>query len=109
MLKEQRTTAMHKAEEGPMEDHTVSLNRVDLHYRTIGDGPVLFLVPPAREWLPANCSALSAHWRSILDSSLSIPAVVVSGRPADPTHMGSVDMATRASSPHIATPVPAPS
>jgi hypothetical protein len=27
-----------------MEDHTVSLNGVDLHYRTIGDGPVLFLV-----------------------------------------------------------------
>jgi hypothetical protein len=46
MLKEQRATTMDKIEERLMEDHTVSLNGVDLHYRTIGDGPVLFLVPP---------------------------------------------------------------
>ena len=46
MLKEQRTTAMHKTEERLMEDHTVSLNGVDLHYRTIGAGSVLFLVSP---------------------------------------------------------------
>jgi hypothetical protein len=46
MLKEQRSTTMDNTEEHLMEDHTVTLNGVDLHYRTIGDGPVLFLVPP---------------------------------------------------------------
>jgi len=43
MLKAQRATTMDKIEERLMEDHSVSLNGVDLHYRTIGDGPVLFL------------------------------------------------------------------
>jgi hypothetical protein len=46
MLKEQRSTTMDNTGEHRMEDHTVTLNGVDLHYRTIGDGPVLFLVPP---------------------------------------------------------------
>jgi proline iminopeptidase len=46
MLKEQRSTTMGNTEERLMEDHTVILNGVDLRYRTIGDGPVLFLVPP---------------------------------------------------------------
>ena len=29
-----------------MDDQTVRLNGVDIHYPTIGDGPVLFLVSP---------------------------------------------------------------
>jgi proline iminopeptidase len=37
---------MHKTEEHLFESHTAALNGVDLYYRTIGDGPVLFLVPP---------------------------------------------------------------
>jgi proline iminopeptidase len=37
---------MDKTEERLMEDHTVTLNEVDIHYRTIGEGPVLFLVSP---------------------------------------------------------------
>jgi proline iminopeptidase len=40
---------MDKTEERLMEDHTVTLNEVDIYYRTIGKGPVLFLVSPAGE------------------------------------------------------------
>jgi hypothetical protein len=46
MLKEQRPITTNKTEKRLMEDYTVTLNGVDFHYRTIGDGQVLFLVPP---------------------------------------------------------------
>jgi proline iminopeptidase len=94
MLKEQRTTAMHKSEDGPMEDHTVSLNGVDLHYRTIGDGPVLFLVPPgwgvASGYLQRAFSSLASHFRLVF---IDTRGSGLSGRPADPMHMGTIDMA----------------
>jgi proline iminopeptidase len=94
MLKDQRTTAMHKTEERLMEDHTVTLNGVDLHYRTIGDGPVLFLVPPgwgiASRYLQRSFSSLVKHSRLVF---IDTRGSGLSGRPADPTHMGSVDMA----------------
>jgi proline iminopeptidase len=94
MLKAQRATTMDKIEERLMEDHSVSLNGVDLHYRTIGDGPVLFLVPPGwgvgSNYLQRAFSSLAELFRlAFIDTRGS----GLSGRPADPTHMGSVDMA----------------
>jgi proline iminopeptidase len=95
MLKEQRSTTMGNTEERLMEDHTVILNGVDLHYRTIGDGPVLFLVPPG--WGVASVylqrvafSSLAKHLRLIF---IDTRGSSLSGRPADATHMGSIDMA----------------
>ncbi|HTF62335.1 MAG TPA: hypothetical protein VK638_06435, partial [Edaphobacter sp.] len=94
MLKEQRTTAMYKTEERLMEDHTFSLNGVDLHYRTIGDGSVLFLVSPgwgvASGYLQRAFSPLARHLRLVF---IDTRGSGLSGRPADPAHMGSVDMA----------------
>jgi proline iminopeptidase len=94
MLKQQRPTTMDKAEERLMEDHTVSLNGVDLHYRTIGDGPVLFLVPPGwgvgSGYLQRGFSSLAKHFRLVF---IDTRGSGLSGRPADPTRMGSVDMA----------------
>ena len=94
MLKEQRSTTMDNTEEHLMEDHTVTLNGVDLHYRTIGDGPVLFLVPPgwgvASVYLQRAFSSLAKHLRLVF---IDTRGSGLSGRPADATHMGSVDMA----------------
>jgi len=94
MLKEQRPITMDKTEERLMEDHTVTLNGVDLHYRTIGDGPVLFLVPPgwgvASVYLQRAFSSLAKHLRLVF---IDTRGSGLSGRPADAAHMGSVDMA----------------
>jgi proline iminopeptidase len=94
MLKEQRTTAMHKTEGRVMEDHTVSLNGVDLHYPTIGAGPVLFLVPPGwgvgSGYLQRAFSSLAKHLRLVF---IDTRGSGLSGRPADSTHMGSANMA----------------
>ena len=94
MLKAQRATTMDKIEERLMEDHSVSLNGVDLHYRTIGDGPVLFLVPPGwgvgSNYLQRAFSSLAERFRLVF---IDTRGSGLSGRPADPTHMGSVDMA----------------
>jgi proline iminopeptidase len=94
MLKEQQITAMHKAEERIMEDHTVTLNGVDLHYRTIGEGPVLFLVSPgwgvASNYLQRGFSSLATNHRLVF---IDTRGSGLSGRPADPTRMGTVDMA----------------
>jgi proline iminopeptidase len=94
MLKEQRTTAMDRTEERLMEDHTVSLNGVDLHYRTIGDGPVLFLVPPgwgmASGYLQRAFSSLAKHLRLVF---IDTRGSGLSGRPADSMNMGTIDMA----------------
>jgi proline iminopeptidase len=77
-----------------MEDHTVTLNEVDIHYRTIGEGPVLFLVSPgwgvASGYLQRAFSSLAKHLRLVF---IDTRGSGLSGRPADPTHMGSVDMA----------------
>jgi proline iminopeptidase len=94
MLKQQRPTTMDKAEERLMEDHTVSLNGVDLHYRAIGDGPVLFLVPPGwgvgSGYLQRAFSSMAKHFRLVF---IDTRGSGLSGRPSDPKHMGSVDMA----------------
>jgi proline iminopeptidase len=94
MLKEQRSTTMGNTEERLMEDRTVNLNGVDLHYRTIGDGPVLFLVPPgwgvASVYLQRAFSSLAKHLRLVF---IDTRGSGLSGRPVDATRMGSVDMA----------------
>jgi proline iminopeptidase len=77
-----------------MDDQTVRLNGVDIHYRTIGDGPVLFLVSPgwgvASAYLQRAFSSLAKHLRLVF---IDTRGSGLSGRPADPMHMGSVDMA----------------
>jgi proline iminopeptidase len=94
MLEDHRPTTMDETEKRLMKDHTVSLNGVDLHYRTIGDGPVLFLVPPgwgiASGYLQRAFSSLAKHFRLVF---IDTRGSGLSSRPADPTHMGSVDMA----------------
>jgi proline iminopeptidase len=85
---------MAKTEERLMEDHTVTLNEVDIHYRTIGEGPVLFLVSPgwgvASGYLQRAFSSLTKHLRLVF---IDTRGSGLSGRPADPMRMGSVDMA----------------
>ena len=85
---------MAKTEERLMEDHTVTSNEVDIHYRTIGEGPVLFLVSPgwgvASGYLQRAFSSLAKHLRLVF---IDTRGSGLSGRPADPMRMGSVDMA----------------
>jgi proline iminopeptidase len=85
---------MDKTEERLMEDHTVTLNEVDIHYRTIGEGPVLFLVSPgwgvASGYLQRAFSPLAKHLSLVF---IDTRGSGLSGRPVDPTRMGSVDMA----------------
>jgi len=85
---------MDKTEERLMEDHTVTLNEVEIHYRTIGEGPVLFLVSPgwgvASGYLQRAFSSLAKHLRLVF---IDTRGSGLSGRPADPMRMGSVDMA----------------
>jgi proline iminopeptidase len=94
MLKEYRPMTTNKNEEHLMEDHTLTINGVDLHYRSIGDGPVLFLVPPgwgiASGYLQRAFSSLSKHLRLVF---IDTRGSGLSGRPVDAAHMGSVDMA----------------
>ncbi|AEU36710.1 alpha/beta fold hydrolase [Granulicella mallensis] len=76
------------------EDHTVNLNGVDLHYRTIGNGPALFLVPPgwgvASGYLQRAFSSLSKHFKLVF---IDTRGSGLSGRPVDPMLMRSIDMA----------------
>ena len=77
-----------------MEDDTVTLNEVDIHYRTIGEGPVLFLVSPgwgvASGYLQRAFSLLAKHLRLVF---IDTRGSGLSGRPANSMRMGSVDMA----------------
>src|ERR1700710_1933776 len=78
----------------PLEDFAVPLNGFDLHYRTIGDGPVLFLVSPGwgigSAYLQRGFRSLAQKFKLIfIDTRGTGP----SGRPADPSKMGSIDMA----------------
>jgi pimeloyl-ACP methyl ester carboxylesterase len=88
MLKEEAIVA------SILEDYTVSLNGVDLHYYAIGNGPALFLVPPGwgvgSQYLQRGFQSLSEHFRLIF---VDTRGSGLSGRPADPSKMGSVDMA----------------
>ena len=85
---------MYKTEERLMEDDTVTLNEVDIHYRTIGEGPVLFLVSPgwgvASGYLQRAFSLLAKHLRLVF---IDTRGSGLSGRPANSMRMGSVDMA----------------
>ena len=76
-----------------MEDSTVKLNGVDIHYRTIGNGPVLFLVSPGwgvgSGYLQRAFSALAKHLRLVF---IDTRGSGLSGRPADPTRMSSVGL-----------------
>lgn len=85
---------MEKVEEHPMEDHTVTLNGVDLHYRIVGEGPVLFLVSPgwgiASLYLQRAFSSLARNLRLVFIDTRGSGR---SGRPADAAHMGTVNMA----------------
>jgi proline iminopeptidase len=53
----------------PLEDCTVPLNGIDLHYRTIGDGPALFLVSPGwgvgSSYLQRGFISLAEHFKLI--------------------------------------------
>ena len=77
-----------------MDDHTVTLNEVDIHYRTIGESPVLFLVSPGwgvgSGYLQRAFNSLAKHLRLVF---IDTRGSGLSGRPADPMRMGSVDMA----------------
>ena len=88
MSKEQHTASLR------LEDHTVTVNGVDLHYQAIGSGPALFLVPPGwgvgSAYLQRGFNSLSEHFRLIF---VDTRGSGLSGRPADPSKMGSVDMA----------------
>lgn len=88
MSKEQHTSSF------PLEDYTVAVNGVDLHYQAIGNGPALFLVPPGwgvgSAYLQRGFNSLSEHFRLIFVDTRGSGH---SGRPADPSKMGSVDMA----------------
>ncbi|HTF70976.1 MAG TPA: alpha/beta hydrolase [Edaphobacter sp.] len=72
----------------------VSLNGVELHYRTVGDGPVLFLVSPGwgvgSGYLERGFSSVAKHFKLVF---IDTRGSGLSGRPSNPTHMGSVDMA----------------
>ncbi len=76
------------------QDSTVLLNGVDLHYRTIGDGPPLVLVPPGwgvgSSYLQRGFLALAEKFTLIF---IDTRGSGLSGRPTDPSEMGSVDMA----------------
>jgi len=85
---------MKKTEEPLMEDHTATVNGVDLHYCMIGDGPVLFLVSPgwgvASVYLQRAFRSLARHLRLVF---IDTRGSGLSGRPTDPRYMGSADMA----------------
>jgi pimeloyl-ACP methyl ester carboxylesterase len=88
MSKEQPTTPF------PLEDDTVTVNGVHLHYQAIGKGPALFLVPPGwgvgSAYLKRGFNSLAKHFRLIFVDTRGSGH---SARPADPSKMGSVDMA----------------
>jgi proline iminopeptidase len=94
MLEEHRPMTMKKTEERLMEDHTLTIDGVDLYYRTVGDGPVLFLVAPgwgiASAYLQRAFRSLAKDLRLVF---IDTRGSGLSGRPADATHMGSIDMA----------------
>jgi proline iminopeptidase len=77
-----------------MEDHRATLNGVELHYRTIGAGPVLFLVPSGwgvgSTYLQRAFISLAKQFRLVF---IDTRGSGQSSRPADPARMGSLDMA----------------
>jgi proline iminopeptidase len=77
-----------------LEDYTVPVNGVALHYRTIGNGPALFLVAPGwgigSSYLQRGFVSLAEHFKLIF---IDTRGTGLSHGPVDPSKMGSVDMA----------------
>lgn len=77
-----------------MEDHTARLNGVDLHYRILGEGPVLFLVSAGwgigSAYMQRAFHPLAKYRRLVF---IDTRGSGLSGRPSDSKHMGTVDMA----------------
>jgi proline iminopeptidase len=77
-----------------MVDNLVFLNGIDLHYRTLGEGPVLFVVSPgwglASVYLQHALGSLAERLRLVF---VDTRGSGLSGRPSDATHMGSAEMA----------------
>jgi pimeloyl-ACP methyl ester carboxylesterase len=88
LSKEQHTASF------PSENCTVTANGVDLHYQAIGNGPALFLVSPGwgvgSAYLQRGFNSLSEHFRLVF---VDTRGSGLSGRPVDPSKMGSADMA----------------
>lgn len=88
MSKEQLVTSFS------LEDYTVPLNGIDLHYRAIGDGPALFLVSPGwgtgSSYLQRGFLSLAEHFKLFF---IDTRGTSTSSRPVDSSKMGSVDMA----------------
>jgi proline iminopeptidase len=86
--------AEQHAESFQFEDCTSHVNGVDLHYRAIGDGPALFLVPAGwgvgSLYLQRGFISLAERFRLIF---IDTRGSGLSGRPVDPSRMGTVDMA----------------
>jgi proline iminopeptidase len=94
MAEKQQGMGQHAAIELSMEDHKVTLNGVDLFYRTVGEGPVLLMIPPgwgvASDYLQRSFLSLAENYRLVLMDTRGSGR---SGRPADSSRMGSMDMA----------------
>jgi proline iminopeptidase len=94
MSEQKRTITQDEHREFSIEDYTVALNGVDLHYRTMGDGPPLFLISPGwgvgSEYLQRGFRSLAEHLRLIF---IDTRGSGLSSRPADASAMGSADMA----------------
>lgn len=77
-----------------LEDHTAPLNGVELHYRTTGHGPALFLVSPGwgvgSAYLQRGFISLAEHFSLFF---IDTRGTTTSSRPVDPSKMGSIDMA----------------
>lgn len=77
-----------------MQDHIADVNGVALHYRTVGQGEVLFLVSPGwgvgSVYLQRAFSPLAARCKLVF---IDTRGSGLSGRPTDATQMGSITMA----------------
>ena len=91
MSEQQQVMEYHPTKELSIEDHEVTLNGVDLFFRTVGEGPVIFLIPPgwevASEYLQRSFLSLAENYRLVFMDTRG------SGRPADSSRMGTMDMA----------------
>jgi len=94
MTEKQQGMGQHAATELSREDHRVTLNGVDLFYRTVGEGPVLLMIPPgwgvASDYLQRSFLSLAENYRLVFMDTRGSGR---SGRPADSSRMGTMDMA----------------
>jgi proline iminopeptidase len=75
-------------------DHVVNLNGIDLHYKVMGNGPVLFLIPPGwgvgSSYLQRGFTFLQNRFRLVF---IDTRGSGLSSSPADDAKMSSHDMA----------------